>query len=106
MHEVVVNGRVLDKAKHLFPADGDPEGRPRYKHFVEGPLAAAQFRFEREFDQLGDLSDPIKGVHTSAGGFFGPCWFYAMLVKQSAKEVVEIVDFTYDSEYWETIADD
>jgi hypothetical protein len=75
--------------------------------FHDGPLAAATFQLERDFDNLPELAPSIRVVFVLALPFFPPLTFYAVLTTDDErKEVVELLDFTVDEDYFELIDDD
>lgn len=70
--------------------------------FVGGPLAAAVFAF-RAFDELSYDLIPAVRSYTVVDPVFGAVTFAAVL---RTDDVVEIVSFADDPDYWAALADD
>jgi hypothetical protein len=95
----------LDKAKGSYPLarDHDYSG-PTFQEFMQGPVLAAQIRFERGWDDLpSDTGSSVRVAFVPPSPVFGPVVFYGYLV---APDRVEIADFADDPEYWTTIEGD
>lgn len=98
--KVRVAASVLTDAHELYGESRTAHGSPSEYEFVSGPLAAAVFAF-RGFDQLSHLVVSAVRSYTVVDPFFGPVVFTAIL---TTDDVVEIVTFADDPDYWDQVA--
>ena len=101
IYRVEIGAAVIEEAGRRFDESRSASGQPSEYDFVAGPLAAACFAF-REFDSLSfDVTEAVR-YYTVVDPFFGPVTFVALL---RADEVVEIVGFADDPDYWSEFDD-
>jgi hypothetical protein len=104
--KVHLSERFLVHARECFPPGGSADGRPSFEQFRDGPLQAANLAFERDFDdQLIVFNEGIavRAVATTDAHLFPALVFFAIL---DTEDVVEIVDFDLDEDYWDLVGDD
>jgi hypothetical protein len=102
IREVRVHPAVHQKAHDLYREERSAGGSPSEYDFTSGPLAAAAFAF-RDFDSLPfDVVEAVR-TYTIVDPVFGPVVFVGVLLRG---DVVEIVDFSDDPDYWSSIEDD
>lgn len=99
---VEVASAVHEAANERFGESRSSSGQGSEYDFVSGPLAAAVFAF-REFDALSYDVVPAVRSYTVVDPIFGPVTFAAVL---RTDDVVEIVSFADDPDYWTALDDD
>jgi hypothetical protein len=87
---------VLNDARIRFPPGGSADGKPRFEHFVNGPLEATIEYFEREFETAPEAAAGVRSYMT-IGTFFPAMVFYAARVDDH----IEIIAFDIDEDYFE-----
>ena len=102
IRRVDVASAVYDSANERFGETRSAGGQPSEYDFVGGPLAAAVFAF-REFDALSYDLVPAVRSYTVVDPIFGAVTFAAVL---RTDDVVEIVSFADDPDYWAALDDD
>ncbi len=102
IRRVDVAPAVYESANDKFGETRSAEGQPSEYDFVGGPLAAAVFAF-REFDALSYDLVPAVRSYTVVDPIFGAVTFAAVL---RTDDVVEIVSFADDPDYWAALDDD
>lgn len=93
---------VYESANERFGETRSAGGQGSEYDFVGGPLAAAVFAF-REFDALSYDVVPAVRSYTVVDPIFGAVTFAAVL---RTDDVVEIVSFADDPDYWAALDDD
>lgn len=101
-YEVRWGEGVARKAAEQFGSSRSSRSQPSHFDFACGPLAAAAERC-RDFDTLPEEVGPSVRSVGIIDPAFGPVSFVAVLI---AEGVVELVDFTIDPDYWDTINSD
>lgn len=99
---VDVGPAVYESANERFGETRSAGGQGSEYDFVGGPLAAAVFAF-REFDALSYDVVPAVRSYTVVDPIFGAVTFAAVL---RIDDVVEIVSFADDPDYWAALDDD
>ena len=102
IRRVEVAQAVIESAHERFGEERSPQGEGSEHDFVGGPLAAATFAF-REFDALSYDLVPAVRSYTVVDPIFGVVTFAAVL---RADDIVEIVSFANDPDYWAALDDD
>ena len=102
IRRVEVAQAVLQTADERFGEERSPQGEGSEYDFVGGPLAAAVFAF-REFDALSYDLVPAVRSYTVVDPIFGVVTFAAVL---RTDDIVEIVSFADDPDYWAALDDD
>ncbi len=84
------------------------EQRPDAVDFEVGPLAAALFIIDRDFEALQRASphSPVRVVVVPPSGLFPPCVFSVLLLEHADGPKPMIVDLAMDEDYFDTIGDD
>lgn len=100
---VTVNAAVEAKARCEFPPGGSADGRPSYELFRERALGPVIDVWKRNFEASPEAEpgSPVRVALTFPAPVFPPMAFYGILVGDG----VEILDFTYDDDYWDTFED-
>lgn len=93
---------VYEVANERFGETRSAGGGGSEYDFVGGPLAAAVFAF-RDFDALSYDVVPAVRSYTVVDPIFGAVTFAAVL---RTDDVVEIVSFADDPDYWAALDDD
>ena len=101
IRRVDVAPAVYDIAHERFAETRSAGGQASEYDFVGGPLAAAVFAF-REFDALSYDLVPAVRSYTVVDPIFGAVTFAAVL---RTDDVVEIVSFADDPDYWAALDD-
>src|SRR5262245_12330384 len=97
---VVVSDAAIAKAKGLYPPGGSADGRPAFALFEDTILLAAKTAFALGFDGLPLAVEDVAAIRfvvTHGLPFFPATVFYGILLDT---EVVEIVDFEPDEDYF------
>lgn len=102
IRRVQVAPAVYESANEQFGEERSAHGRGSEYDFVGGPLAAAMFAF-REFDELSYDLVPAVRSYTVVDPIFGAVTFAAVL---RTDDIVEIVSFADDPDYWAALDDD
>lgn len=102
IRRVEVASAVYESANETFGETRSAGGQGSEYDFVGGPLAAAVFAF-REFDALSYDVVPAVRSYTVVDPIFGAVTFAAVL---RTDDVVEIVSFADDPDYWAVLDDD
>lgn len=102
IRRVEVASAVYESANEKFGETRSAGGQGSEYDFVGGPLAAAVFAF-REFDALSYDVVPAVRSYTVVDPIFGAVTFAAVL---RTDDVVEIVSFADDPDYWAALDDD
>jgi hypothetical protein len=102
IRRVEVASAVYESANEKFGETRSAGGQGSEYDFVGGPLAAAVFAF-REFDALSYDVVPAVRSYTVVDPIFGAVAFAAVL---RTDDVVEIVSFADDPDYWAALDDD
>lgn len=102
IRRVDVAPAVYEGANERFGETRSAGGQASEYDFVGGPLAAAVFAF-REFDALSYDLVPAVRSYTVVDPIFGAVTFAAVL---RTDDVVEIVSFADDPDYWAALDDD
>jgi hypothetical protein len=102
IRRVEVASAVYERANDKFGETRSAGGQGSEYDFVGGPLAAAVFAF-REFDALSYDVVPAVRSYTVVDPIFGAVTFAAVL---RTDDVVEIVSFADDPDYWAALDDD
>lgn len=102
IRRVEVAPAVLQTAHQRFGEERSPRGDGSEYDFVGGPLAAAVFAF-REFDALSYDLVPAVRSYTVVDPVFGVVTFAAV---RRTDDIVEIVSFADDPDYWAALDDD
>jgi hypothetical protein len=94
--EVRVGTIAVQQINERYADERSVTGRPSRVDFLRGPLAAARVQFER-FDRLPEsVGVSVRHCHVLSPGF--PLIVFVGLLTD--ENVVEIVDFSDDPEYW------
>ena len=96
---VKVTDECRARALVQYPPEGSVDGRPRFDHFVLGPLDAAKVLLGTNFE---DFPEEGGAVVTAGTALFPPIVFYA----ERVGDVIEIFHFEPDDDYWDQIASD
>ena len=99
---VEVAPAVYQSAHERFSENRSPRGEGSEYDFVGGPLAAAVFAF-RDFGALSFDLVPAVRSYTVVDPIFGPVTFAAVL---RTDDIVEVVSFAEDPDYWAALDDD
>jgi hypothetical protein len=102
IRRVEIAPAVYEDASERFGESRSAGGKGSEYDFVGGPLAAAVFAF-REFDALSYDLVPAVRSYTVVDPMFGAVTFAAVL---RTDDVVEIVTFADDPDYWAALDDD
>lgn len=102
IRRVDVAPAVYESANEKFGETRSTEGQGSEYDFIGGPLAAAVFAF-REFDALSYDLVPAVRSYTVVDPIFGAVTFAAVL---RTDDVVEVVSFADDPDYWAALDDD
>ena len=99
IREVRVAQNVVARAHERFGESRSGKGAPSEYDFIGGPLASAIFAF-RDFENLSYDVVPAVRAYTIVDPYFGAVVFVGLLIEG---EVVEIVGFDDDPDYWSTV---
>lgn len=102
IRRVDVAPAFYESANERFGETRSAGGKGSEYDFIGGPLAAVVFAF-REFDELSYDVVPAVRSYTVVDPIFGAVTFAAVL---RTDDVVEIVSFADDPDYWAAPDDD
>lgn len=100
---VTINPAGAAKARKEFPPGGFAGGRSPYELFQERALGPVIDAWTRNFEAspAAEPGSPVRVALTFPAPAFPPMAFYGSVVGDG----VEILDFTFGEEHWETFED-
>lgn len=102
--EVRITDDFMFACQRTWEVGGSADGDPPLEMFLDGPVKGVLALLARQFDALPEIEGTrFRVAATYDGPVFTPMLFYARLAGDGT---VELVDFTVDGDYLDSISDD